>query len=91
MRHSLPECLPSQQGRTMQPAVHYADGALVQTGDAALQTQASDPLNTITSVKRLMGRSLHDIQKQPRRLATLRLGGADASAARHGAHSHPGG
>ena len=47
----------------MQPsAVHYGDGALVQTGDAALQTQASDPLNTITSVKRLMGRSLHDIQ-----------------------------
>ena len=63
MRHSLPECLPNAQGRTMQPsAVHYGDGALVQTGDAALQTQASDPLNTITSVKRLMGRSLHDIQ-----------------------------
>ncbi len=63
MRHSLPECLPDAQGHTMQPsAVHYGDNGLVQTGDAALQMQASDPLNTITSVKRLMGRSLHDIQ-----------------------------
>ena len=72
MRDSLPQCLPDAQGRVILPsAVHYAEtsaladggtqGAIL-TGYEALQRQAVDPANTIVSVKRLMGRSLHDIE-----------------------------
>lgn len=73
MRDSLPQCLPDAQGRVILPsAVHYAaDEAAaadapaakgrVIIGHDALQRQAADPANTIVSVKRLMGRSLHDI------------------------------
>ncbi len=72
MRDSLPQCLPDAQGRVILPSVvHYAPGgeagapaarARITTGYDALPFQASDPANTIVSVKRLMGRSLQDIE-----------------------------
>ena len=43
-------------------AVHYATDGRVLIGEAALQRQTVDPANTVVSVKRLMGRSLSDIQ-----------------------------
>jgi molecular chaperone HscA len=53
--------LTDQSGAALLPsAVHYAhDG--VSVGKAALSHLAQDPYNTIVSVKRFMGRSLHDI------------------------------
>lgn len=68
MRDSLPQCLPDAQGRVILPsAVYYATGdaaeqGAIRTGHDALQMQAADPANTIVSVKRLMGRSLQDIE-----------------------------
>lgn len=68
MRDSLPQCLPDAQGRVILPsAVYYATGDVaeqgaIRTGHDALQMQAADPANTIVSVKRLMGRSLQDIE-----------------------------
>lgn len=62
VRSSLAETLPDQKGEHILPSVvHYgADGVVV--GSAALQGAARDPLNTIASVKRLMGRGIEDIK-----------------------------
>ncbi len=63
VRDSVPQCLPDEKGRVILPsAVHYAADGQVLIGDAALQRQAVDPANTVVSVKRLMGRSLNDVQ-----------------------------
>jgi molecular chaperone HscA len=71
VRHGVAECLPDAQGRTLLPsAVRYLDGGRRQIGHEALAAQADDPLDTIVSVKRLMGRALSDVagaQKLPYR------------------------
>jgi molecular chaperone HscA len=62
VRHGVAECLPDAQGRTLLPsAVRYLDGGRRQIGHEALAAQADDPLDTIVSVKRLMGRALSDV------------------------------
>jgi molecular chaperone HscA len=62
VRHSVAECLPDGQGRVLLPsAVRYLDGGHVHVGFDALAEQTVDPVNTIASVKRLMGRGLVDI------------------------------
>jgi molecular chaperone HscA len=62
MRSGVAECLPDAQGRAIVPsAVRYLDGGRRQIGQAALEALAEDPLNTIVSAKRLMGRSLADV------------------------------
>jgi molecular chaperone HscA len=62
VRSSLAEVLLDEQGRTLLPsAVRYLPQNEVRIGEAALQAQAQDPKNTITSVKRFMGRGLKDI------------------------------
>ncbi|MDD4885970.1 MAG: Fe-S protein assembly chaperone HscA [Thiomonas sp.] len=55
--------LADAQGRLLLPSVvHYAaDGALT-VGDAARERLADDPLNTIASAKRLIGRTLGDLE-----------------------------
>ncbi len=62
VRHGVAECLPDLQGRVILPSVvRYLDpaqgGAGRQIGFDALTAQIGDPANTISSVKRLMGRS----------------------------------
>ena len=55
-------CLPDDQGRVILPSVvRYLAGDKRQIGHDALAAQASDPENTIASVKRFMGRGLADI------------------------------
>ncbi|MEY2685680.1 MAG: Fe-S protein assembly chaperone HscA [Pseudomonadota bacterium] len=68
VRHGVAECLPDEQGRVVLPSVvRYlppGSGSGRQIGADALAAQGTDPLNTIASVKRLMGRSLADLQAQ---------------------------
>ena len=61
VRNGIPVVLPDAEGRPLLPSiVRYApDG--VHVGHAAQAEQASDPHNTIVSVKRLMGRGLADL------------------------------
>jgi molecular chaperone HscA len=62
VRHGVAECLPDAQGRALLPsAVRYLEGGRRQIGHDALALQAEDPLNTIVSAKRLMGRALVDV------------------------------
>ncbi|MFN0185419.1 MAG: Fe-S protein assembly chaperone HscA [Aquabacterium sp.] len=61
-RHGVAQCLPDAQGRALLPsAVQYLDGGGRRIGHAALALQAEDPLNTVVSAKRLMGRCLADV------------------------------
>ena len=61
VRHGLAVVLPDEEGRPLVPSiVRYAEQG-VETGFAAMQHQASDPQNTIVSVKRFMGRGLTDL------------------------------
>jgi molecular chaperone HscA len=61
VRHGVSECLPALDGKTILPSVvRYLDprlgGSGRQIGFDALAAQIGDPGNTISSVKRLMGR-----------------------------------
>ncbi|MET3494587.1 Fe-S protein assembly chaperone HscA [Variovorax boronicumulans] len=76
VRNGVAECLPDDQGRVLLPsAVRYLDGDRRQIGFEALAARAQDPANTITSVKRLMGRGLVDIAN--RESMSYRIGGDD--------------
>ncbi|MDB5830069.1 MAG: Fe-S protein assembly chaperone HscA [Variovorax sp.] len=62
VRNGVAECLPDDQGRVILPSVvRYLDTERRQIGFDALAARAQDAANTITSVKRLMGRGLSDI------------------------------
>jgi len=62
VRNSVPECLSDEQGRVLLPsAVRYLEGGGVHVGFDAFAEQTADPVNTIVSVKRFMGRGLVDI------------------------------
>ncbi|MDM3870118.1 Fe-S protein assembly chaperone HscA [Porticoccus sp. W117] len=61
VRSASAETLPDEQGRHLLPsAVRYtSDGVVV--GDSARAAAASDPLNTLLSVKRFMGRGRENV------------------------------
>ncbi|MFZ9285990.1 MAG: Fe-S protein assembly chaperone HscA, partial [Burkholderiaceae bacterium] len=62
VRHGVAECLPDDAGRVILPSVvRYLEGGGRQIGFDAQAAQAEDPVNTIASVKRFMGRGLADI------------------------------
>jgi len=62
VRHGVAECLPDAAGRVILPsAVRYLAEGRRQIGHDALAEAATDPRNTIVSVKRFMGRGLADI------------------------------
>ena len=62
VRNGISAVLNDQYGRALLPSVvrYQADGG-VQVGDSAQASQSDDPVNTISSVKRFMGRSLKDV------------------------------
>ncbi|MGV3344934.1 Fe-S protein assembly chaperone HscA [Enterobacteriaceae bacterium LUAb1] len=64
VRHGQTETLPDIQGRHLLPSVVLYQPAQTVTGWEAYQQAAQDPINTISSVKRLMGRSLTDVQQR---------------------------
>jgi molecular chaperone HscA len=62
VRSGVAECLPDDDGRVILPSVvRFMPGQGRQIGFDAVQSAASDPVNTIASVKRFMGRGLNDI------------------------------
>ena len=62
VRHGVAECLPDTQGRVILPSVvRYLEGQGRQIGFDARAAQATDAENTVSSVKRFMGRKLADI------------------------------
>jgi molecular chaperone HscA len=62
VRSGVAECLPDDDGRVILPSVvRYVDAEKRQIGFDALAAQVDDPRNTISSVKRLMGRGINDI------------------------------
>jgi molecular chaperone HscA len=62
VRNGVSECLPDGDGRLILPSVvRYLDAERRQIGFDALAAQVEDPRNTISSVKRLMGRGIDDI------------------------------
>ncbi|WP_305455394.1 Fe-S protein assembly chaperone HscA [Photobacterium leiognathi] len=64
VRSGVAETLNDAESRAILPSVvHFADEAVL-TGDAARAFAQQDPANTILSVKRLMGRSLADIEQR---------------------------
>lgn len=69
VRSGLAETLPDADGQHLLPSiVHYAADAPPLVGYEAQPLANQDPLNTIASVKRLMGRGLADIKTTGTRL-----------------------
>jgi len=63
VRSGVAETLPDSDGNHLLPSVvHYTTDSPPLVGQAALDTAATDPLNTIASVKRLMGRGVEDVK-----------------------------
>lgn len=63
VRHGVAEVLPDIEGRKLLPSVvRYRGGGAVEVGQSAQQQQAIDPRNTISSVKRFMGRGVKDVE-----------------------------
>ena len=62
VRHGVAECLPDEQGRVILPSVvrYLASGGRQIGWDAVIGGEI-DPVNTIASVKRFMGRGLKDL------------------------------
>lgn len=55
--------LPDEQGRDLLPSVvHYESGGISCVGHEAAEHNSSDPLNTLSSIKRLLGRGVEDIK-----------------------------
>ncbi|MDH3218982.1 MAG: Fe-S protein assembly chaperone HscA [Gammaproteobacteria bacterium] len=55
-------CLADEQGRKLLPSVVHFGKTEVLVGYEAQARQTSDPLNTIASVKRMMGRGQNDLK-----------------------------
>jgi molecular chaperone HscA len=68
--------LPDENGMRLLPSVvRYLDDGRVEVGYDAKHNQISDPFNTLSSVKRLMGRGLADLPEPQRRAYHLGAAG----------------
>ena len=61
VRAGVAETLADEQGRHMLPSVVRYTSSGIVVGDEALAEAVNDSMNTVVSVKRLMGRGLKDI------------------------------
>ena len=62
VRSSVAETLPDEDGERILPSVvRYCENGEVLVGKNALVHAVEDPLNTLASVKRIMGRSVSDL------------------------------
>ncbi|RQS87388.1 Fe-S protein assembly chaperone HscA [Burkholderia seminalis] len=63
VRNSVPEVLPDEAGRVLLPSVvRYLEKGGRRIGHEAKEQAATDPRNTIVSVKRFMGRSKAEVE-----------------------------
>ena len=65
VRHGFPQVLTDAENRPMLPSIVHYGADQIEVGYAAQAYQASDPKNTIASVKRLMGRGYADARQLP--------------------------
>jgi len=64
VRNGVAETLPGQDGHHRLPSVvHYREDGVAEVGLAAREQAADDPLNTLVSVKRFMGRGVDDVKR----------------------------
>jgi molecular chaperone HscA len=64
VRSGVAGTLPDAGGEHLLPSVvRYLPGGETVVGRAALEAATTDPLNTIASVKRLMGRGVQDVKR----------------------------
>ena len=63
VRSGTAQCLPDMQGRTLLPSIVHFGDSKIEVGYPAQDLQAEDPLNTIASIKRLMGRGVDDVSQ----------------------------
>ncbi|MHB8742624.1 MAG: Fe-S protein assembly chaperone HscA [Sulfuricaulis sp.] len=64
VRSAVAATLPDELGRHLLPSVvQYRAGGEPVVGHAALAAAHEDPLNTVASVKRLMGRGIEDVRR----------------------------
>ncbi|HCL55353.1 MAG TPA: Fe-S protein assembly chaperone HscA, partial [Pseudomonas sp.] len=76
LRSGVSEPLPDAQGNVILPsAVRYLEAGGSEVGQAARDAASSDPLNTVLSVKRLMGRGLADVKQLGQQLPYRFVGG----------------
>ncbi|MFK5969473.1 MAG: Fe-S protein assembly chaperone HscA [Candidatus Marithrix sp.] len=69
VRSGITETLPDIKGQHLLPSVvHYSKEKMPIVGKIAKQFANTDPLNTIASVKRLLGRGIEDIKTTGTRL-----------------------
>ena len=62
VKSGVAECLPDAQGRVLLPSVvRYLQDGGRHVGHEAAAAQTQDPVNTVASAKRFMGRGLADI------------------------------
>lgn len=65
VRNGSPEVLVDEKGEKLLPsAVRYLENGEVEVGEEARLKSSEDPLNTISSVKRLMGRSADEVRQE---------------------------
>ncbi|WP_137819538.1 Fe-S protein assembly chaperone HscA [Pseudomonas sp. 2FG] len=75
LRSGLSEPLPDAEGRVILPSAVRYHADRVEVGQAAKAAAASDPFNTVLSVKRLMGRGLADVKQLGEQLPYRFVGG----------------
>lgn len=63
LRSGITAPLADAEGRLILPSAVRYHADHIEVGHAARQAAASDPLNTVVSVKRLMGRGLGDVKQ----------------------------
>ncbi|WP_153100719.1 Fe-S protein assembly chaperone HscA [Paraburkholderia hayleyella] len=63
LRNGVPDVLPDEEGHVLLPSVvRYLENGRRNIGREAKAQAASDPRNTIVSVKRFMGRGKHEVE-----------------------------
>ena len=75
VRSGLSEPLADASGRVILPSAVRYHADRVEVGEVAKAAASSDPLNTVLSVKRLMGRGLADVKQLGEQLPYRFVGG----------------
>ncbi|OXR36571.1 Fe-S protein assembly chaperone HscA [Pseudomonas jessenii] len=75
LRSGLSEPLADAEGRVILPSAVRYHADRVEVGESAKLAAATDPLNTVLSVKRLMGRGLSDVKQLGDQLPYRFVGG----------------